>query len=108
MADKCHKLESFNIDYIYTRFKMKLLHSIIQGMPILLYFLILHVFYKVKFEWVWLFSSLSYTPLGLEVMVFNANFNNSSAIASRSVLLVEEIGVPWKNLRPAASHWQTL
>jgi hypothetical protein len=30
-------------------------------------------------------------------MVFNANFNNISAISWRSVLLVEETGVPGKN-----------
>jgi hypothetical protein len=40
-------------------------------------------------------------------MVFNATFNNISAIW-RSVLLVEETGVPGENPRPAASHWQTL
>ena len=34
-------------------------------------------------------------------MVFNATFNNISA------LLVEETGVPGENLRPAASHRQT-
>jgi hypothetical protein len=26
----------------------------------------------------------------------------------KSVLLVEETGVPWENHWPAASHWQTL
>ena len=41
-------------------------------------------------------------------MVFNANFNNISVISWRSVLLVEETGVPGKKHRPAASHWQTL
>jgi hypothetical protein len=41
-------------------------------------------------------------------MVFNATFNNISAISRRSVLLVEEIGVPRENHQPAASHWQTL
>jgi hypothetical protein len=40
-------------------------------------------------------------------MVFNATFNNISAISWRSVLLVEETGVPGEN-RPDASHWQTL
>ena len=40
-------------------------------------------------------------------MVFNATFNNFSAISWRSVLLVEETGVPWKNHWPVASHWQT-
>jgi len=37
-------------------------------------------------------------------MVFNATFNNISVISWRSVLLVEEIGVPGGNHRPAATH----
>jgi hypothetical protein len=38
-------------------------------------------------------------------MVFNATFNNfSSVILWRSVLLMEEIGVPGENLRSVASH----
>ena len=37
-------------------------------------------------------------------MVFNANSNNISVISWLSVLLVEEIGVPRENHRPAASH----
>jgi len=41
-------------------------------------------------------------------MVFNATFNNISAISWWSVLLVEETGVPGENHRPASSHWQTL
>jgi hypothetical protein len=41
-------------------------------------------------------------------MVFNATFNNISAISWRSILLVEETGVPWENHWPAASHGQTL
>jgi hypothetical protein len=40
-------------------------------------------------------------------MVFNAIFNNISAISWQSVLLVEKTGVPGENPRPAASHWQT-
>ena len=38
------------------------------------------------------------------VVVFNATFNNISAISWRSVLLVEETGVPGENHRPVASH----
>ena len=40
-------------------------------------------------------------------MVFNATFNNISAILWQSVLLVEETGVPGENIRPAARvrHW---
>jgi hypothetical protein len=41
------------------------------------------------------------------LMVFNDTFNNISVISWRSVLLVEETGVPWENNRPVASHWQT-
>ena len=40
-------------------------------------------------------------------MVFNATFNNISGISWRSVLLVEETGVPGENHRPARV-WQTL
>jgi hypothetical protein len=41
-------------------------------------------------------------------MVFNATFNNISAISSRSVLLVKETRVSGENHRPDGSHWQTL
>jgi hypothetical protein len=37
-------------------------------------------------------------------MVFNASFNNISAISWRSVLLVEETGVPGENHRSVASQ----
>ena len=38
------------------------------------------------------------------VMVFNATFSNISVISWRSVLLVEETGVPGENHRSVASH----
>ena len=41
-------------------------------------------------------------------MVFNTTVNNISVILWRSVLLLEETGVPGENHRPSASHWQTL
>jgi len=43
------------------------------------------------------------------IMVFNATFNNISAISWWSVLLVEETGVPGENHRPVASgrSWRT-
>jgi hypothetical protein len=41
-------------------------------------------------------------------MVFIATFNNISVISWRSVLLMEETGVPGENHRPATSHWQTV
>ena len=45
--------------------------------------------------------------LWVRVMVFNSTFNNISVISWRSVLLVEETGVPRENQQPEASHWQT-
>ena len=42
------------------------------------------------------------------LVVFNATFNYVSAISWRSVLLVEETGVPIENHRLVASHGQTL
>ena len=41
------------------------------------------------------------------VMVFMATLNNISVISWRSVLLVEETGIPGENHRPATSHLQT-
>jgi hypothetical protein len=38
------------------------------------------------------------------VMVFNSTFNNISAISWRSVLLVEETGIPGENDRLTTSH----
>jgi len=38
-------------------------------------------------------------------LVFNATFSNISAISWRSVLVVEEVGVPGENHRPWASNW---
>jgi hypothetical protein len=38
------------------------------------------------------------------LMVFNATFNNISFIQWRSVLLVEETGIPGENHRPAVNH----
>jgi hypothetical protein len=46
--------------------------------------------------------------LTFSFMSFNATFNNISVISWRSVLLVEETGVPGENHRPVASHRQTL
>ena len=44
----------------------------------------------------------------VRVIVFNATFNNISAISRRSILLVRETGEPGENHRPAASYWQIL
>ena len=52
-------------------------------------------------------KSMKYTQSGnkgLRVMVFNATFNNISAISLQSVLLVEETGVPGKKHQSVASH----
>jgi len=54
-------------------------------------------------------NSCMYFWFGLvRFMVFNATCSNISVISWRSVLLVEETGVPGENHRPVASHWQTL
>jgi hypothetical protein len=39
-----------------------------------------------------------------DFLVFNATFNNISAISWRPVLVVEEAGVPGENHRPWASN----
>jgi hypothetical protein len=44
------------------------------------------------------------TALRVRVMVFNATFNYSPVISWRSVLLVEETGVPGENHTPGGSH----
>ena len=53
-------------------------------------------------------SFLLTANIGWWFMVFNATFNNISFISWRSVLLLEETGVPGENHRPVTSHWQTL
>jgi hypothetical protein len=40
-------------------------------------------------------------------VVYIATFNNIPVISWRSILFVEETGVPKENQRPVASHWQT-
>jgi len=40
----------------------------------------------------------------VRVLVFNATFNDISAISWQSVLLVEETGVSGENQQPVASH----
>jgi hypothetical protein len=40
----------------------------------------------------------------VRVMVFNTTFNDISVISWRSVLLVEESGVPGENHKPAPSY----
>ena len=67
------------------------------------------LFKKKKYD----FLLISYTAdsfvvtlsdLGVRVMVFNATFDNISAISWQSFLLVEETRVPREKHRPAASH----
>ena len=38
------------------------------------------------------------------VIVFNTSFNNISILSWRSVLLMEETGIPGENQRPATSR----
>ena len=42
--------------------------------------------------------------LGVRFIVLNTTFNNISVLSWRSVLLVEETGVPGENHRPVVSH----
>ena len=44
----------------------------------------------------------------VRVMVLNATFNNIAVISWRSVLLMEETGVPGQNHRHLASYWPNL
>jgi hypothetical protein len=67
--------------------------------PLLYYYRIL------KACCIWLYQSFTFR---VRVMVFKATFNNISVISWRSVLLVEETGVPGENHQTVASHWQTL
>ena len=43
---------------------------------------------------------------GVRDIMLNAIFNNISVILWRSVLLMEETGVPGENHQPVATHWQ--
>ena len=54
--------------------------------------------------WVIGFSDNLVSLLVVSLVVFNATFNNISVISWRSILLVEETGVPGENQRPVASH----
>jgi hypothetical protein len=54
--------------------------------------------------WVIGFSDNLVSLLVVSLVVFNATFNNISVISWRSILLVEETGVPGENQRPIASH----
>jgi hypothetical protein len=44
----------------------------------------------------------------VRVIMLNATFIYISVISWRSVLLVEETGMPGENHRPVSSHWQAL
>jgi len=44
----------------------------------------------------------------VRVMVFNTTFNNISVISWRSVLLVEESGVPGENHRPEMALFEVV
>ena len=49
-------------------------------------------------------ASCTYSVLRVRVMVFNTTDYSISVISWRSVLLVEESGVPTEHHRPVASH----
>ena len=49
-------------------------------------------------------NSIAANLEGFRFMVVKATFNNISAILWRSVLLVEETGIPVENYQPVANH----
>jgi hypothetical protein len=57
---------------------------------------------------IYLIKEVLFSNTGVKGMMFNATFNNISAISWLSVLLVEKTAVPRENHRPVSSHWQTL
>ena len=89
----------------FTFFKLFLLvgfFMVCQLMCLYSHFLtILHLYCVTVTEFNW-------GVLALWVKVFNATFNNITAILWWSVLLVEETGVPRENHWSATSHRQTL
>jgi len=44
----------------------------------------------------------------IDLLCFNGTFSTISAISWRTVLVVEEAGVPGENHQPWASNWKTL
>jgi hypothetical protein len=59
-------------------------------------------------SWYWHTTVSQKIVVCISVIVTNATFNNISIISWRSVLLVEESGVPVESHRPDVGHWQTL
>jgi len=51
-----------------------------------------------------IFENKLVTQFGLVYIAFDTLFNNISIVSWRSVLLMEETGVPGENHRPSASH----
>jgi len=56
------------------------------------------------YQRVWLVMYIECIMLVGWFMVFNTNFNNILVISWRSLLLMEESGVPEENHQPVASH----
>jgi hypothetical protein len=88
------------------RFCIKYNTCIFKGMVLLSPGIQPSVCYKFEADVFLLFhSSILFQ---VNVKVFNATFNNISAISWQSVLSLEEIGVPGENHQHVASHCQTL
>jgi hypothetical protein len=68
------------------------------------FFVVLSLSYTTLENWERLLYLSKNDVLFVCLMVSNATFNNISVISWRSVLLVEETGVPRENHRPVASH----
>ena len=84
---------------------MKTIHPVLEIMLLFhRYLLCLKYHMSTSTEW----EKQNNFWVRVQVLVFNATFNNISVNSWRSVLLVEENRVPWEHHRPAASHWLTL
>jgi hypothetical protein len=69
--------------------------------PTVWYFLFFTLYYNEQWS-----TWGRYFRLFVCLIVVNATFTNILVISWRSVLLVEETGVPGENHRTVASHWQ--
>jgi len=104
-----------HFNFILTSSYPRIWHMREFGKLLLYYVYVFYQLFNFGYDAIWLIVNrdLLYfiddtKELEVRVMVFNATFNNISAISWRSVLLVEETRIPGENHRPATSHWQSL
>ena len=93
----CYEKKTHSKHTIIKLFTKTHLHRTLQK-KIIKYNLIIGKVFEISSFFFWLKMIFTFSMVGVRVrvMVFNATFNNISAISLRSVLLVEETGVPRK------------